>query len=186
VKIIADYELAGLVVSHNDPFKWYRFDLSHDEFSLDTRDICVIWGRNIKNADYSRVSFWNDDWTCNWRYGRDVRGVENNALSNNHLITNSDAIRQTIAGITVGDQIRLKGHLVSYANPRLGNRWRNSSMSREDEGDGACEVVFVKELQILSSPNHGWAVISRLAFWGMIGLILVRIGGLFFRTKSNV
>lgn len=69
--------------------------------SLDTKDVCVIWGDNVATEDFHRVKFWNGPWTCNWRYPDGVRATASQ-VSNNHLITQSDAIRQTIARVRVG------------------------------------------------------------------------------------
>ncbi|MBY0407375.1 MAG: hypothetical protein K2Q01_06750, partial [Rickettsiales bacterium] len=81
------YEIHGLVVSHNDPAKWYNFDITHDHLSLDTRDICLVWGENLKSGEYRKVSYTNDDWACKWSYGADIAQFNDHEISNNHLIT---------------------------------------------------------------------------------------------------
>ncbi len=47
---VADFELWGLVVSHNNPTAFY--DIYHDRNSVDTRDLGVIWGENLRSADF--------------------------------------------------------------------------------------------------------------------------------------
>ncbi len=184
VRIIADYELNGLVVSHNDPFRWYRFDITHDEYSLDTRDLCVIWGSNVRSDHYRHVSYHNEDYQCVIRWSAGQRGIDLNKLSNNHLITDSDAVRKVIANILVGDQVYMRGFLVNYSEPDWGSSWRISSISREDEGDGACEVFFVKEIRVLATYNYWWAQINRGALWGFIILIALRVMSSFFVKRG--
>ena len=47
----------------------------------------------------------------------------------------------------VGDIVHLEGQLIE-ARGKDGSTWR-SSMSRDDTGDGACEVVYVRSLVVM-------------------------------------
>ena len=53
----------------------------------------------------------------------------------------------TLAQVREGQLIRLSGHLVQVEGDD-GFRWV-SSRTRDDTGDGACEVIWVEQLQIL-------------------------------------
>ena len=56
---------------------------------------------------------------------------------------------------TIGDQIYAKGYLVNYSHS--GGRFtRNSSATRDDKGNGACEIIFVTEYQILKHGSTVW------------------------------
>jgi hypothetical protein len=182
---MAEYQLSGMVVSHNDPFVWYTFDISHDENSLDTRDFCVIWGGNIKNSDYGDVHVHNDDSFCvvKWRGG--VRGFNGEYLSNNHLITANEDIRRRIAEVQVGDQIIIKGKLVNYSEDRWNGRFRNSSLTRSDTGNGACEVLLVEELRIISSHNYLWAKLHQFFLYGLAAVLIAGIALLFSPSKPT-
>ena len=59
---VADYELWGLVVTHNDILA--LDDIYHDESSIDIKDICVIWGNNLQSEEYLNWEFWSEPWTC--------------------------------------------------------------------------------------------------------------------------
>lgn len=159
---VATYEMWGLVVSHNDPSVWYRFDLAHDKQSIDTRDLCILWGNNLKSDDYRHVSFHNDDYYCGAEWSGDQQ-LYPNQFSNNHLITNNESIRQQIAQVNIGDQIHIKGLLVNYSEQRWSGRFRNTSTSREDTEMGACEIIFVTHLDIINSHNHQWDMLHRLS-----------------------
>jgi hypothetical protein len=144
---VASYELHGLVVTHNDTTG--LGDLTHDETSVDTKDLCVVWGANLRNEDYRRISYQSTPTWCNvsWR-GADIR-FDGTALANNHLVTDRAALRTALDGVHVGDQVRVKGLLVNYMDRRYPGAWRSSSTSRTDSGAGACEVVFFEELAVL-------------------------------------
>jgi len=48
--------------------------------------------------------------------------------------------------VRVGDVVTLEGDLIEADKPG-GWKWR-SSLTRDDTGNGACELVYVKELTI--------------------------------------
>lgn len=164
VRPVAEYELWGLVVSHNDIES--VADIYHDSTSVDTKDLCVIWGANLERPDYRRVEFRSGSFTCYFRYPPGVH-FSLRSGSNNHLITDRPEIRDRIASVRVGDQVHLKGLLVDYQMDDWRDFWRRSSTVRTDSG---CEVVFVRELEILERGTPGWYLAYRL---GWLGLILV-------------
>lgn len=182
---LAEYSLWGVVVSHNDPKKWYNFDISHDENSPNTRDICIVWGKNLKSDDYKKVRYSNDDNFCLYSYGPTIHFNEDE-VANNHLITTDAGLRERIGQLHVGDQVLIKGKLVSYNDPGQGwqNNLRASSMNRYDRGDGACEIILVEELQMLDSHNRLWIILNELGFWGFISLAIFRAGYFFFGPRE--
>lgn len=179
----ADYYLWGLVVSHNDPTTWWRFDISHDDKSPNVRDICVLWGSNLQHTTYEDVSFHNEDNFCLWRWKPGV-ALNEDEISNNHLVTGNDAIRERIRNIHIGDQVYIKGMLVNYSEARWNGRFRNTSMTRTDRGDGACEIIYVQDVQVLSSYNGPWAALHELCFMGFIAMVLLRIIMFFMRPAE--
>jgi hypothetical protein len=183
VRPVATYELAGLVVSHNDVDSFA--DIYHDSDSVDTKDLCVIWGSNVRTPDYRRVRFSSGSFTCYYEYGRDV-AFSPRAASNNHLITDNEEVRRRIAGIRVGDQVRLSGLLVDYRLEAWGDDWRRTSTGRGDDG---CEVVFVRELEVLSRGTPAWYIAHRLGWILVLVLPPAYLVALHFavarRTESS-
>lgn len=161
VRPVASYEMAGLVVSHNNVESFA--DLYHDSTSVDTKDLCVIWGRNVETPDYQRVHFSSGSFTCYFRYPPGVK-FSLRAGSNNHLITDSDEIRDRIAAIRIGDQVRLSGLLVDYQAEDWRDFWRRTSKVRTDDG---CEVLFVREVEVLSQGTPFWYLAYR-AGWVLV------------------
>lgn len=181
VRPVADYELAGLVVSHNDPTAWW--DVYHDAASVDTKDLGLIWGPNLRSDDFHRVTFWSVSWTVNCRWPAGV-SFHPEALSNNHLVTPHQRVRDAIARVRIGDQVRLRGQLVNYAPRSHPDRWRNTSTTRADTGNGACEVVCVDDLQVV---RRGTPIAYALYSLGKLALALALLGkvGVFLYESSR-
>ncbi len=162
VRPVARYEQWGLVVSHNNIHS--MADLVHDSSSVDTKDLCVIWGPNLESNDFRRVRYKSGQFTCYYRYRSGTR-FHHRALGNNHLITDSQAIRDQIAAVRVGDQVRLEGLLVDYQMDDWQSFWRRTSTRRDDTD---CEVVFVEELEVLRRATPFWYSGYSLGKWLLI------------------
>ncbi len=182
VQPVAAYQLHGLVVSHNNIAS--IADIYHDSTSVDTKDLCVIWGANLERDDYLRVKYWSGPWTCyaQWRDGVVFAG---DALSNNHLITSAPALRRQLAGVRVGDQIRFRGLLVNYRVDDWGEYWRRSSTDRTDGGDGACEVVYFEDLQVLARGTPGWYAAYDLGRLGLLLSVLLWVASFWFDARHS-
>ncbi len=150
-----DYRLEGVVVSvHNaDAFLDMRHHEEWRDF-LNIKDLCVIWGENVKNGIYKEMEFDSGDWTCwySWPNAAVGQNFRNDQLSNNHLLAEKEAIKQSILEAAPGDHIRIEGMLVDYANPANSFR-RGTSVSRTDTGQGACETIYVEKFEIIQKAN---------------------------------
>lgn len=171
----ADYELWGLVVTHNNIGG--IMDAYHTKKSVDLKDICVVFGNNAKTGVYEKGKYKSGSWTCYWQFADadSWSRFSESQIANNHLITSDKTIQNQIRHLKVGDQVHLKGNLVNYNNSETG--WeRKTSLTRKDTGNHACEVVFVKELNVLQSPNKIWYLLfywSKIAILGLIVLKLI-------------
>jgi hypothetical protein len=156
---VAEYELWGLVVSHNNIES--IADIYHDSSSIDTKDLCVVWGSNLVNGDLEKIRFKSGPFFCYYWVpnGAQFRGRE---LSNNHMITDDKALRAQLADVNIGDQIRFKGALVNYQVEDWQDFWRASSTIREDGGGGACEVVYFEEIEVLQAGTPFWYLLFDL------------------------
>jgi hypothetical protein len=164
VEPMFNYELWGLVVSyhHADSFT----DISHEAWKdyINVKDICVLWGQNLETAVYSRMRFRSRDFTCFYSYPDEETGrvFNENCLSNNHLLPADPIVAAAIMGARKGDQVHFKGWLVTYGIKGTPYR-RVSSTTRFDRGNGACEVVFVNEFEVLRAANPGWRALHKLS-----------------------
>ena len=75
-------------------------------------------------------------------------GGVNSQSSNNHLIPADSSVKRKIKKLKKGDHIKLTGYLVNVDAENKSGKvflW-DSSTSRNDTGDGACEVIYVKDI----------------------------------------
>ncbi len=162
IQPLYEYELYGLVVSyrhHDGNFGLHKLWNDH----LNVADICVVFGSNATLVDLTKFDFHNGQFTCNF-FTRDQQAWNQfniYLISNNHLLTTDDAIREQIEDIKIGDQIRIKGWLSSYKNEQGGER--GTSITRMDTGNGACETIYVNEVEVLQSYTSGWRKLMYLS-----------------------
>ncbi len=78
-------------------------------------------------------------------------------------------------GVRKGDQVHLKGWLVSYGIKDTPYR-RVSSTTRTDRGNGACETIFVTDFEVLKKANEEWHVLFKLS----LGLMVLSAAALVF------
>ena len=129
----------------------------------------ALEGDNASNPLIHKIDFWNGIFTCNVKT-RDQEAWDSfdmYKLSNNHLISDDDYIRDQVKEINVGDQIRVRGYLASYSNGRGGKR--GTSTTRLDTGDGACETLFVERFDIVQAAASGW----RLSMYVALSVFLL-------------
>jgi hypothetical protein len=73
------------------------------------------------------------------------RDIETHS-ANMHMIPADAGVDHTLANVHTGNIITLHGKLVRI-DSKDGWHWQ-SSLTREDTGDGACEVIYVEDLSI--------------------------------------
>lgn len=146
------YDISAVVTSVKD---YYGFD---DYATLVPRDVCLAWGNLAKTFQQNKASFHQYERAC--RVDVDDENVDPSEVnqfrnelgvmfdiistySNNHIIPSSPEIREKIWNLNVGDKVRMTGYLVrvNYNNTIL-----DSSISREDGTNGACEVFYVTKV----------------------------------------
>ncbi|HXK49907.1 MAG TPA: hypothetical protein PKW56_05530 [Clostridiales bacterium] len=140
---LADFEITARVLSRE------RYWLG-TEAELAPVDLALGWGpmsddKVLSELKISQRNRWFY-WKCR-KYPIPRDQIEHNA-ANMHLIPADDGIESLIKSVKTGSIVRFRGHLVRINRPD-GWHWE-SSMSRTDTGDHACEVVFVKEFEILN------------------------------------
>ena len=175
VQPVAQYEISGVLVSHNSPAGFG--DIYHDENSVDLRDVCLVWGENVKSGAYLRGQYWSESFTCNWKF-RDAVSYghfQSNEISNNHLLASDARVQQEIRSLHIGDQVELKGLLVNYAPLNNPERVRSSSLVREDQGNGACEVMFVERVRRLRAATPAWYVRYDRGWRAVVALGLLQL-----------
>ena len=123
----------------------YRFDR---ESSLAPVDLALGWGPMANPAVSEKLSVSQGERWFYWRASEfpiPRREIETHS-ANMHMIPATPAIDEMLKSIQKGDTVRVRGYLVE-AQGADGWRWR-SSLSREDTGAGACELVWVETLDV--------------------------------------
>jgi hypothetical protein len=122
----------------------YTFD---DGAFLAPVDLVMTWGRLPEEPYRSRVSYYQLTRYYFW-YTPDPSldlGYIATHSANMHMIPSTRNLARALAHVGGGDLVRVRGLLVDVDTAR-GFRWR-TSLSRQDTGPGACELVWVEELQ---------------------------------------
>lgn len=139
---LASFQVAARVLS----VKHYSFGR---ESSLSPVDLALGWGPMSKDevlntldiSQSNRFYFWHTD---NFIIPR--RKIETNS-ANMHFIPATTEVEKKLKQINKDDRIRFKGYLVRI-DADDGWHWV-SSQTRNDTGDGACEVILVDDIKLL-------------------------------------
>ena len=125
---------------------------SGEEAKISPVDFALGWGPMSDPQVYKQL---NIEQRNRWYYWRTSEQPPipiaeiNRHSANTHLIPANKTIAEQLKKIRRDDLIRLKGHLVEV-KAQNGFTWR-SSLSREDTGNGACELMLVEDVQLISS-----------------------------------
>ena len=138
---LAKFSLTARVLSRDD----YHFDAEAD---LSPTDLAFGWGpmsdsavlRGIDISQSGRFYYWQVR-----KFPIPRRAIETHS-ANMHMIPANALAAYELKHVRVGDVVTLDGFLVEADKPG-GWRWR-SSMTRDDTGDGACELVYLQDLSI--------------------------------------
>ncbi len=177
------YDISGLIVGAFN-YKNFSVEKSEKVFPL---DLCLIWGSNLAKKVHlnAEVHFSQDCRWCwvNWSGPVDFNLQE---LSNNHLLINDDRIWRIAKELKRGDQVRITGELVNARiRPLKGGgvpiTW-NTSLTRDDSGAGACELIYVEDIKVLRKANTAARIVFTVSFWSIIVLFCWRVAVLFFST----
>ncbi|MGE5254630.1 MAG: hypothetical protein ACM3N7_11745 [Planctomycetaceae bacterium] len=139
------YEIAGEVLS----IETYRLSFRSEFFDV---DLGLIWGPRLEDLKqrykFDQAGRWLI-WRSNGQVSDSERRHITSHISNNHLIP-ADGRRNLLKALHWpgrGDRVRIAGYLVNIKD-LSGRVLVASSTSRDDTGAGACEVIWVEEIQI--------------------------------------
>jgi hypothetical protein len=125
----------------------YRFDAMAD---LSPLDLALGWGQMSGNEMLNELDLTESKRELHETVKPTYEGMDYGYVlrhsSNNHMIPLDAAIERQLIALRVGQVVQLKGDLVDAHSD---DGWyANTSLTREDEGDGACEVMLVRGVQI--------------------------------------
>lgn len=115
-------------------------------------DFAVGWGAMANPQVYSQIDISQGNRWYRWHVDHEppipLREIAISS-ANMHMIPANKAVAEQLKDIKKGDLVYLKGALVEIKTNN-GWTWR-SSLSREDTGGGACELMRVDEVRVISS-----------------------------------
>jgi hypothetical protein len=148
--IAGDFELQPLASFQVEAQVLGRKDYRRGtEALLSPMDLALGWGRMADPEVLDQITIRQSGRFYSWRVERfpiPRREIERSS-ANMHLIPLNPEIRRDLDAIRQGDQVRLAGFLVNVERED-GWRWR-TSLTRDDTGAGACEIVLVTKVMIL-------------------------------------
>lgn len=140
----ASYQISGMIVSTRRYRRGYMSWLA-------PYDYAIIWGHAPQYLPY--VKFDQIVRFCLYKYKLgapiDVEYL-NLHFGNNHLIPANPNIRKALGKARKKDLVSIDGYLVYVLgqDKRKGFSNWNSSLKRDDNGNGACEIIYVTRLRI--------------------------------------
>ncbi len=123
----------------------YHFDAGT---SLAPVDLALGWGRMSDSAVLAKIDLGQTARFYHWEvhdFPIPRREIET-SRANMHLIPADAGVRAQLERVRIGQVVHIQGFLVDARRPD-GWHW-NSSLTRDDTGDGACELVFVESLAV--------------------------------------
>ena len=118
------------------------------EADLSPVDFALGWGSMSDEAILSKVDISQSNRFYYWHVDEfpiPRRDIETQS-ANMHMIPATSQIEKMLKAVRPGQVVKFSGYLIE-AKASDGWHWK-SSLSREDTGNGACELVFVKALTV--------------------------------------
>ena len=125
--------------------KGYMFGRESD---LSPIDLALGWGKMSDEAVLKTIKISQANRFYSWRVDQfpiPRKEIETQS-ANMHMIPATPQIEKSLKSVRPGQVVKLTGYLIE-AKAKDGWRWR-SSLTRDDTGAGACELVFVKSLSV--------------------------------------
>ena len=170
---VAHYEIWGLVVSKHDSGAWWDWIHRASNDHLNVVDLCLVFAENVSSGGYVGLDYSSGQFVCNvqTRSAEKWQRFSIRALSNNHLLADSPSMVAKLRDVQIGDQVRIRGLLSEYAHNHGFAFKRGTSLTRDDTGNGACETIYVQEVEVLRAGGGPW----RWLPWPAIGLVLAGV-----------
>ncbi len=138
----AAYDVTARILSRED----YRFDRIAD---LVPEDLALGWGPMSDSAVLANLDISQGVRFYTWRPRGPLpvtREVVTTHSANTHVIPADGSVRSQLAHLRIGQVVHLTGSLVDAK--RDDGTWVQTSLTREDSGPGACEVLLVERVEV--------------------------------------
>ena len=138
IQKVAKYTIKAKVLSR----KTYDSELAPIDFALG-------WGNMSDENILKDIEIWQSGRWYRYKYEHTSLSLGEiiRSSANTHIIPATDKIKKVALSIKKGEIIQLKGYLVRVTGKK-GFYW-NSSTTRNDTGNGGCEIMYVEDIKVL-------------------------------------
>lgn len=151
---LRDWQHRGFQVH---PLAWYSIRarlLGKESYWIDGGaklapiDLAVGWGPLSDSSILDRLSWSQGNRFFQWRTSQDRLPLAfdeiNSHMANMHIVPATTQVMDAIRWTRSGSIIQMSGYLIEATSPQGLKPWR-SSLSRTDQGSGACELMWVDQ-----------------------------------------
>lgn len=139
---LAGYRIKARVLASKSYYMGREAELSPVDWALG-------WGPMSDEGVLNKMSISQSNRFYFWRV--DAFPISRNEIethsANVHIIPESGAVEDQLDTVRVGNVVQLEGYLVEV-KASDGWRWK-SSLTRNDTGNGACEILLLRSLKVL-------------------------------------
>ncbi|GAB5449664.1 hypothetical protein [Gymnodinialimonas sp.] len=142
-ELLYAYAIDGLVVSR-------RAFRGRGANQISPLDLGIVWGAMAEDGMTNHMRFTAGRRVLNLRID-DVSSLPRNwqhQITNNHLIPASDAAREALLAVEVGQRVRIVGYLVNVTGDTMGP-WRSSTSRTDGSIVSGCEIILVRGVEVL-------------------------------------
>lgn len=140
---LADFKLQGKVLAKEN----YHLGPASDFSPV---DLALGWGLMSDQAIIDKIQFSQSGRWYRWsvdQFPIPRRTIETHS-ANMHMVPSADWIESKLSQVKRGQIIALEGYLVRV-DAEDGNRHWQSSLTRNDVGPGACELIYITQFEII-------------------------------------
>jgi hypothetical protein len=165
IQTVGGITLWGIITSISD-------QQTVDKYNM--MSVCVMWGDNVSVYKEGKYTCWHDKGQCMLKLPNEYQNqFEIQHFSNNHLLLPTIELQQQAKLLNVGDQIVLSGSLVNIKKQGT-NDWLQTSIVRDDIGDGACEIIIPENIKLIKQDGKYISILIHIIFL-IISLIIFYI-----------
>jgi hypothetical protein len=137
----AHFSMTARVLARED----YSFD---DLASIVPTDLAMGWGRMSDTSVLNRVEISQSGRFYYWHVEQFPipEGEIVASSANMHMIPADDGVKRALARVRPGEVVHVEGFLVDI--DRSDGRWWHTSLTRNDSGAGACEIIYVESIAV--------------------------------------
>jgi len=141
----AKYRIAAKVASKEKYYSGWSADVV-------PYDLALICGSLTEESYSKQITYSQGSRFYYYRFKKDCRLPQSYIAThsaNCHIIPGSPNLKKALAVIEAGDLVEITGYLVNLSGTYKNRKYFwNSSLSRNDTGNGACELIFAEKIRI--------------------------------------